>query len=200
MLLIHLLGSPEIVRDGHLVPVARRKTRALLFYLATRRGPTSRDHVIDLLWADLPRPAAQQTLRATLYGLRKAIGPVLAGDDMLQLDPGTDVDVWELDDALGGARDRAQLAAALGRYRGDFLDGFSLPDVPAFDDWVGGTRERYRQAVVRGLSALARSYEAAADAGPAAGGCAARRDAASVPRRRSRGRHPALRAAAAAAR
>ena len=36
------------------------------------------------------------------------------------------------------------LAMALARYRGDFLDGFTLVDTPTFDDWAASERERYR--------------------------------------------------------
>ena len=41
---------------------------------------------------------------------------------------------------LTGAR-IAQLQAALDRYRGDFLAGFSISDAPEFDDWVAAQRE-----------------------------------------------------------
>jgi DNA-binding SARP family transcriptional activator len=157
---IRLFGSPEILRDGLPLTVARRKSRALLYYLAARRAATPRDHVIDLLWPDLPRPAAQQTLRATLYGIRKSLGAALLADEALALDPACDVDLWQLDDALASPlEDPGPLAHALDRYRGDFLDGFGLPDTPAFDDWAAAVRERYRALVMGGLSDLARAYE-----------------------------------------
>ncbi|HWQ13069.1 MAG TPA: AAA family ATPase, partial [Roseiflexaceae bacterium] len=161
MVSIHLLGQPEILHDGVPLAVSRRKSRALLFYLAARRAPATREQVIELLWPDLPRAAAQQTLRVTLYGLRKALGPQIIADDSALAVADADVDTWQLDDALAAPPgDAATLERALGRYRGDFLDGFSLPDSPEFDDWVATRREHYRRAAVHGLVLLAQIYEA----------------------------------------
>ena len=164
MFTIRLFGQPELLSDGRPVTVARRKSRALLYYIAARRAPTPREHVIELLWPDLTRSAAQQTLRVTLYGLRKTLGPALITGDALALDPSVDVDLWELDDALAAPLDDPRpLARALERYRGPFLDGFTLPDAPEFDEWAAGVRERYHSAVVHGLASLARAYEERGD-------------------------------------
>jgi tetratricopeptide (TPR) repeat protein len=48
-------------------------------------------------------------------------------------------------------------------YQGDFLSDVSLPDTPAFDDWVMVQREHYRRLAVRGLTALSRLHEVASD-------------------------------------
>lgn len=39
----------------------------------------------------------------------------------------------------------AQLQQAAARYRGDFLDGFSLSDAPAFDEWATIQREQWHR-------------------------------------------------------
>ena len=55
---------------------------------------------------------------------------------------------------------------AIQLYRGDFLEGFSLPDAPAFDDWASLQREywhRYMNGIFERLShqqAAARQFEA----------------------------------------
>jgi DNA-binding SARP family transcriptional activator len=41
--------------------------------------------------------------------------------------------------------ERRDLERAIQAYRGDFLEAFSLPDAPAFDDWVAAQREVARQ-------------------------------------------------------
>ena len=170
MLSIHLLGAPKILRDETPLALSRRKSRALVYYLAEHHGPVSRDQLLGLFWPDLDRPAAQQTLRTTLHGLRQALGAAISADDgALALAPEVEVDsrVFETSLAASLAAPRAPasraLAAALDHYQGDFLDGFSLPDAAAFEDWVAAERERLRRLAVRGLAALARDYEAQGD-------------------------------------
>src|SRR5437588_12612040 len=93
MLSIHLLGSPKILRDNERLNLSRRKSRALVYYLAAHPGPVSRDQLLTLFWPDLDRPAAQQTLRTTLHGLRQALGTdVVADDGALYLAPEVEVD------------------------------------------------------------------------------------------------------------
>jgi tetratricopeptide (TPR) repeat protein len=52
------------------------------------------------------------------------------------------------------------LATALGLYRGDFLEEFSLPDLEVFDRWMMAERERFRQLAVHGYVSLAELHEA----------------------------------------
>ena len=48
----------------------------------------------------------------------------------------------------------ASLEQAIGLYRGDFLDGFSLPDSAAFDEWALLSREHYRRLMSDALGRL----------------------------------------------
>ena len=94
MLAIQLLGSPQILRHGQALTLPRRKSRALLYYLAAHTTPLERDHILTLLWPELDRAAAQQTLRSSLYGLRKALGDtLLSSDSRIGLAPQVDVDL-----------------------------------------------------------------------------------------------------------
>ena len=47
-----------------------------------------------------------------------------------------------------------ELRAALDCYRGDFLQGFQLPDAPAFEQWILARREHYRQLVLGAFTYL----------------------------------------------
>ena len=153
MLSIKLLGAPLLLLDGRPLSVPRRKSRALLFYLAARTTPATRDHLLALLWPDHDRPAAQQILRTSLHGLRKALGPALiVGDDTLSLAPDADVDVWRFEAGLAATADLETLAAALALYRYDFLADFSVPDAEAFEAWADIERERYRQLATHGFA------------------------------------------------
>src|SRR6266545_2357593 len=165
MLTIQLFGSPQLFLDGRPVGVPRRKSRALLYYVAAHSAPVPRERLLALLWPDHDRPAAQQVLRTSLHGLRKAVGAaLLVADDTLALAPDVDVDVRRFAERLAPPpADLDALAATLALYRGDFLAGFGVPDSESFDDWVEAERERYRLLALRGLTALAQQHEARRD-------------------------------------
>src|SRR5215207_3443999 len=164
MLSIQLLGAPLLLLDGRPLNVPRRKSRALLFYLAARTTPATRDHLLALLWPDHDRSAAQQILRTSLHGLRKALGPALiVGDDTLSIAPDTDLDIRRFEAGLSATADLETLTSALVLYRDDFLADFSVPDAEAFEAWADAERARYRQLVTDGLATLAQRYQARQD-------------------------------------
>src|SRR5690349_19556314 len=93
MLTILLLGPPALALDGRPLAITRRRSRALLYYLAAQAAPVPRDQLLALFWPDYERAAAQQILRTNLHGLRKTLGPALhASDDALALSDASDVD------------------------------------------------------------------------------------------------------------
>lgn len=169
-LTIHLLGMPSVQRAGESLVLPRRRTRALVYYLAAQFGPIARDQVLNLLWPDHERQSAQQILRTTLHSARRALGSaLLASDDMLALDATVDLRILAL--AVNSTEgNELDLRAALDQYRGDLLEGFALNDSEPFSDWLAGERERARLLAIRGLTRLARlseqrgDYQAALDA------------------------------------
>jgi DNA-binding SARP family transcriptional activator len=169
MLSVLLLGPPRLLLDGEPVRVTRRKSRALVYFLAANQQPVAREKLLALFWPDRERPAAQQTLRTTLHGLRKALGSALVSDDeRVGLAPDAEVDARQFAAALSPALAGPEaLEGTLALYRGEFLEGFSLPDAPGFDDWAAIERERFRRLAVRGLAALAAHHEARHAYGPA---------------------------------
>ncbi len=164
MLTILLLGPPQILRDGVPVVLPRRRSRALVYYLAAQGAPVSREHLIALLWPEHERSAAQQLLRTTLHGVRRALGAGIVGDETLAVAADSDVDYRALAAVVAApAADEAALAAAVARYRDDLLSGFSLPDAEPFAAWLAAERERAHLLVVRGLTRLARAAEQRGD-------------------------------------
>jgi len=161
MLSLLLLGSPVILLDGRPLNALRRKNRALLYVLAARDTPLSRDEALAFLWPDHPRAAAQRILRTMLSELRRDLGPALLAEAAgLALAPDTLVDTRRFETGIvAPGPSLAALAATLELYRGDFLQGFSLADPPEFDDWVAVQREHFRALAMRGLAALAQLYE-----------------------------------------
>ncbi len=161
MLSIRLFGSPQVSLDQRRISLTRRKSRALLYYLAAHTRPLKREHLLAFFWPDADRASAQQTLRTTLHALRKSLGPVLVvEDDSIALATDTEVDARSFETQLSAATSDVQrLTATLELYRADFLADFTLPDSPEFDGWAAVERERYRRLMVRGLMALSRLYE-----------------------------------------
>jgi DNA-binding SARP family transcriptional activator len=161
MLWIRLFGPPQLIVDGQPVSIGRKKSRALLYYLAAQSTPVTRDHLLMRFWPDHDRTAAQHMLRTNLHGLRAALGAALqASEETLTLVPDVTVDVRQFATALSSPpSDAAYLGSLLELYRGDFLEGFTLPDIPTFDDWVAAEREQYRRLLIRGLSTLSRLQE-----------------------------------------
>lgn len=171
---ILLLGVPQILREGESVQVARRKNRALLYYLAAHSKPLTRDQVLALFFIDHERAAARQILRTMLHDLRAQMGDaLLVQGDTLALAPETFVDVRDFEAALRvsegrlnegerGVQEQARRfdETSLQLYRGDFLEGFELADVPEFEDWIARERERYRAMVIRGWMRVAAELEA----------------------------------------
>ena len=94
---LELLGPPRILRDGAVIDIARRRTRAVLWRLAAPGGRVARDEVLATFWPDLDRPMALQQLRSALHTLRRALGPLIDGDEAsLGLAAGADVNAVSL--------------------------------------------------------------------------------------------------------
>ncbi len=159
---ICLLGRPDISKDGESLKISRRKSRGLLFYVAAQNHPVHRQTLMEILWPDLPRQSAQQTLRTSLYGLKKELGKALLIDDQtvglstFGLNTDVQVDLVEFTAKLDSAgEDRTALADALTLYKGDFLQGFYLPENGTFEDWMLFERDHLRQKAVNGYAKLA---------------------------------------------
>lgn len=165
MLSILILGSPQVLIDGKPIKISRRKSRALLYYLAAGDSPLTREHLLSFFWPDHERTAAQQSLRTTLHNLKKSLGnELLVSKDQLSLSPEVWIDAREFEASVNSpGAGRAALSKALSLYRGDFLADFSLPDSLSFENWQIIERERYRSLAVRGLTFLARLHESEID-------------------------------------
>jgi DNA-binding SARP family transcriptional activator/predicted ATPase len=161
MLKIQLFGPTHIWLDGREIKINRRKSRAVLYYLAASQQPIKRQLLIELFWIDLPRKKAQQTLRTTLHGLRKSLGEnLIAADTGVKLSPEVQADVRSFEEIMSQEDiPLSQLEQGLDLYKGDFLKDFYLPDSAAFEDWLIIQREMYRRLALRGFHLLSQLYE-----------------------------------------
>lgn len=147
-----LLGAPQVRHGQQLVSFRTRKGLALLVYLAVEEGMHTRARLTALFWPESDSSAGRANLRSTLMYLRKTLahGDEAASDHLLVERGALGFDrsaVYELDletiAAATAAGGEASLQDAINLVRGEFLEGFSLPDAPEFDDWMAVQRERW---------------------------------------------------------
>jgi DNA-binding SARP family transcriptional activator len=144
-----VLGPLEVVDDGRLVPLDRRRMRALLAFLLLHANElVSADRLIDEVWGPEPPKTAGASLQNYVSRLRKAIG----ADAVVSQPPGyvlrIDPERFDLArferltaEARGAeARERAEkLRAALALWRGPALDDLAFE--PFARDEVGRLEE-----------------------------------------------------------
>jgi predicted ATPase/DNA-binding SARP family transcriptional activator len=142
-----------------------RKAAALIKLLALAPGHRlHREQVMDLLWPELGKKAASNSLRNTLDAARKTFDPaagsryLVSEADSLLLFPGGDlwVDVDAFEEAAIDARRSGNLAAfraAINLYTRDLL-----PE-DRYEEWAEGRREKLRHTWLTLHVELARVYE-----------------------------------------
>jgi len=173
---IHLFGAPHCDKDGQAVDFVRRKTLALVAYLAATGQPHERDALAALFWPDYDSSTARANLRRTLSRLKEALGDDLLDVSRAQvaLAPGAAIwlDVADFQNRLAAVDSHRHapaelcddcqhaLCEAAALYTADFMAGFSLPDSPAFDEWQFFLSESLRQALTNALQMLVDWYSA----------------------------------------
>jgi predicted ATPase/DNA-binding SARP family transcriptional activator len=175
------LSHPQIGE----ITIPKRKALALLTYLMIEVDhPHTRESLLGLLWPEHSTADAQNNLRVTLSQLQKCLEqakgdsqPYLISNRLnLQFNPTSqyELDVSLFQNLVEACRSHAhpgqpeecaecaaRLAQAIKLVRGPFLAGFSLPDCPAFDEWLVLQRERLRQQIIAALEQLAGFHERA---------------------------------------
>src|SRR5205823_4394197 len=134
------------------------KTQALLAYLAARPRTYRRQELYDLFCANADDPAG--ALRWHLSRMRRWLGAplVVAEEEGVRFNHAAAwVDSVEFAQTLSGdltTQTEASLVTAVDSYRGEFLAGMALPDMPEFELWLLGERTRLHEYYERGLSEL----------------------------------------------
>jgi DNA-binding SARP family transcriptional activator len=163
MISISLFGNPSITQDGApLRGFVSAKAAALVYYLAATGQPHAREALAGLLWPEADESHASKNLRDVLSNLRRLLGTHLLITRQsvgMAAHADVEVDIRNFERQLQAARHASNAAdllrAAVALYRGDFLEGFSLVDAPAFEEWVLVERERLRRLVIDALAQLA---------------------------------------------
>jgi DNA-binding SARP family transcriptional activator len=162
------LGPLDVTVNGAAAPAELlwRKNLALLLYLA--RAPThscTREHAIGLLWPDKDDAAARQSVREAIRVLRHCVGEdrlKTHGDQIELLDDAVELDTDRFE-RLVAQRDWTHATPLIG---GEFVEGFTIPDASAFEDWLMAERWHWRG---RAMDALMRHAEERLAAGDVLG-------------------------------
>ncbi len=170
---LRLLGALQVTLDG--IPLTRfesDKERALLAYLAEEsQQPHRREKLAGLLWPERSEAAARNNLRRVISNLRCMLGDrtpsgppcLLVTGQTVRFNPacGAWIDSLTFASLLSppGQQPGPQLEEAIHLYQGDFLEGFSIADSPAFEEWIVLCRERYQRMMMEALHRLVEEYE-----------------------------------------
>lgn len=156
MVELKVLGAPEVTIAGRPVTAALdRKHVALLAYLAVEHAWVARDKVADLLWGqEYTDSKALQNLRQAVHEINHLLPGVIEKDGRQAIGLGRTtslrLDIEQFEEAR--ASGNFERAAAL--YRGAFLDGLSLKDGEAFEEWLRIRREYFERQALESLSTL----------------------------------------------
>ncbi len=155
---LYLLG-PFTITTTNSATTLRRKTRALLAYLAATGQSHSRQHLMALFCAEAKNPSA--VLRSLLSRLRRNLNTdiLLVDGELVRLNPAICwVDCLHFQEvassipSLESDKQIAQITTTLDLYRGPFLADMSLHNAPEFELWLLGERARYHSLAERSLS------------------------------------------------
>ena len=145
---LQLLG-PLTIRATPPAGNLRRKTRALLAYLAITSQPHSRQALIDLFCTEADAPS--RVLSLLLSRLRKQLGTavLISNKQTVALNQSlidADVSLFQkvLDTDLTAAS-LVDLQTAVSLYQGELLEGLVLSDAQQFELWLLGQRATMRQ-------------------------------------------------------
>src|SRR6266581_3658818 len=141
---------------------AQRKTLALLALLALHPRGLSRDKAIAYLWPETDAEHGRSLLRQACYALRRDLNEdkLFLGSTELRLNTAVlTSDVQAFEDAL----QRGELACAVDRYRGPFLDGFYLSEAGEFERWLDAERAHLAKQFGDALVTLGKETAASGD-------------------------------------
>ncbi|MBI1802758.1 MAG: AAA family ATPase [Chloroflexi bacterium] len=146
-------------------------------YLAVEASrPHRRESLDSLLWPDQPDDKARANLRQTLSRLNRTLQETDDSSSFLFITPETvqfnlnsihDLDVRTFEALLQACQSHAhrrietckpcgqRLSQAVNLYRGNFLEGFLIPESNVFEDWLVLKRETLRQQAIMAHHTLA---------------------------------------------
>ncbi|MBI1295640.1 hypothetical protein GC175_11870 [bacterium] len=163
MLIVHLLGMPEILLGSALF-AAPGKAHAMLYYLIATRQPLSRAALAELLWPEAENNLGRRYLRNLLVGIRPKLGKYLSVNNetiAFREDSDTYVDLYDLATVFTLPIDGTtaqQVSSVLKVINGEFLKGFEVSKAPRYEEWLREEREYWHTRIVATHLRLAMYY------------------------------------------
>lgn len=143
---LQVLGVPMLQQGALAVRPGRKKSLAMLVYLAVTRRTCSREMLAAWFWPDLSETGARTALRSALADIGKVLGKgwnnTAVGSVGLNPELSLQLDLQLMQQALKGSRPLSieQIAG----WQGEMLQGFSLEDCDLFEEWLYFQRESAR--------------------------------------------------------
>lgn len=160
---LSLFGSPRLEGNGASIRLGRRKSLALLAYLAVTGQPHDRAALTTLFWPESDRVSARAALRQCLAEINCRLTPALLHLDGQMVSLATDAPLWvdviAFRHHLAAAQDGAEpdhLLAAADLYQTEFMTDFVLPDCLEFERWQRAQATLFKQEVRQALAEAAR--------------------------------------------
>jgi predicted ATPase/DNA-binding SARP family transcriptional activator len=164
---LKFLGELSIQQESTpLAALKSQKGQALLCYLALTGKAYARSMLAGLFWPEMPEADALMNLRKVLNRLNPHLAPYLTitwQTVAFNQDSAYWLDVAEFEAGAATKEDIGCLQTAVALYQGDFLDGFTLPDAPQFEEWVLAQRARLREMALSALHTLITHFAAQAE-------------------------------------
>ncbi len=172
---LFLFGMPQLVEEGQRVNIERRRSLALLAYLAVTRHLHSRDLLATLFWPESDTASARAGLRRELHNLKKTLPEQFLDISSEHVGLAQDAELWvdehEFESLIERVREHGhdlnplapdetcpkclpQLETAAALYKANFMAGFSLSDSADFDEWQFFQGEKLRMQLAQALQRL----------------------------------------------
>jgi len=139
-----LLQMPMILLDGQQVLLPFKKAEALLYCLALKKT-ISREQAANLLWDTDDSQIAKKNLRHTLYTIKRVFDiELIVSPKKHLLTLNTELE-YDID------YDYFMKTHDFSLYDGELLQGFSLKNADAFENWLEMERNEFREYYLRQL-------------------------------------------------
>gem|GEM_PF-1070582 len=142
---VKLLGPPRVQFGDKIIRFPFRKAEALFYYLIVE-GAVSRDKLAGMLWGEYDQFYALKNLRNALYVLHKSLPTdfIIQDAQWIRIKDSAPiyVDIKMLNDL-----DKLPIYS-LKDLVGEFLDGFSAPTCPEYEEWIVSKRMHFRNTCI----------------------------------------------------
>ncbi|MBZ0265675.1 AAA family ATPase, partial [bacterium] len=172
MLRANFLGGARLYWNGKVLSnFSTQKVLGLFCYLLDNSGQTfSRDKLMTFFWAESPEDQARYNLRYALWNIRKLFkendstpDPLLTTRSTCQMNLEfphrlDSLQFLEFLEDLNTDSRIESLKSAIDLYRGAFLDGFTLKNLPEWEEWLYHRREELHQRFINATIDLGDAY------------------------------------------